>query len=713
LYIAHSQPEKHIPPHYLNDHTEAVMNQAAIFSKSFDPFSMGGIGGLMHDQGKKSDAFQAYIQSENKVRGSVKHAIGGALVLRDMEEMGGIIPRLISLIVLGHHAGLSNHSQLNSKLRKIPKELVGIEKRMIKEKELAVKLLHKAMNNPTFKLEKVDQYWYLSTLTRFCFSAVIDADWLDAEAYFNPKKAYLRDYEAPKVTVFLEKLNQHMEHIEKKAKPSLINTVRKQIYEAASQSALKEESFFALHAPTGSGKTLASLSFALHHVNKSECANKYYNRRIIFALPLTNVTEQTSSIYRSILGEEHVIEHHSQVELGSNSEEMDKRRLATENWDRPIIVTTTVQLFESLFSKQPWQTRKLHRIANSVIVLDEYQKLPLHVLKPILLQLKILREQFGVTVLLMSATPLALEHSKALEGVGTPVQILEQYEATFMELQRVDYKQIEQPLAPGDLLTKMKEHESVLCIVNTRKEAQQIFKTLQEGNKCWDKIYHLSTTMCSRHRLKVINEIGSLRKNESVAVISTSILEAGVDLSFEAVFRMYGPLDSIIQAAGRCNREGKLGKGTVYLFDLIDSVYSESFYKQSTDETRQLLKEVGVSALQNPKECIRYFRRIYSNTSENGLDIYQLNGEKLLEFDQVSKDFKMIDDYSVSVLCLGHPEFPHEIFETKEMTRSWFRKLQPFLIPLSEKLARLNKLKKVNQLYVWEGQYDDFVGFIL
>lgn len=176
---------------------------------------------------------------------------------------------------------------------------------------------------------------------------------------------------------------------------------------------------------------------------------------------------------------------------------------------------------------------------------------------------------------------------------------------------------------------------------------------------------------------------------------------------------MYGPLDSIIQAAGRCNREGKLGKGTVYLFDLIDSVYSESFYKQSTDETRQLLKEVGVSALQNPKECIRYFRRIYSNTSENGLDIHQLNGEKLLEFDQVSKDFKMIDDYSVSVLCLGYPEFPQEIFETKEMTRSWFRKLQPFLIPLSEKLARLNKLKKVNQLYVWEGQYDDFVGFIL
>lgn len=716
MYIAHSSPDDHTLPHFLKAHTDGVVKRAAAFSERFDPFGMAHVGALMHDQGKKSAAFQTYIQSENKVRGNVKHALGGAVVLYNLQDEQGDMDEVVlaftSLIVMGHHAGLSNFSQLNQKIKKAPAELKEIGALAKEESEQAVALIRKSMDHLNLDLKKEDAQWYFSTLVRLCFSCMVDADWLDTESYFNPEKLNRRNYKAPNMLGFLEVLNRYMVKLEKAASSSHLNTIRKKVYENATRRALADDNFFALHAPTGSGKTLASLSFALNHAKKHE------KSRVIFALPLTNLTEQTSEIYRNILGDEHVIEHHSQVDLGDTLEEMNKARLATENWDRPFIVTTTVQLFESLFSNQPNRTRKLHRIANSIIVLDEYQKLPLPLLKPILFMLKILREQFDVTVLFMSATPLALEQSEVLKGVGKPVEILEQPQAIFKKMQRVQYKQIEQSLDTADLVAKMKNHHSVLCIVNTRKDAQKIYDSLTKSRKRWDRIYHISTTMCSDHRLKVIKEIKALTNNpasnKSIAVISTAVMEAGVDLTFDAVFRMYGPLDSIIQAAGRCNRENELEKGIVYLFDLIDSRPSGPFYAQSTEVTKQLLEQTGVSALQNPTACIRYFRKIYSNTAEDGLDIHQINGEKLFAFKQIANDFKMLDDEkNVSVLCTMYSNFPHEIFEQEGSSRSWYRKMQPYMIPLSKKTIDILKLDKVNDLYVWQGSYDTAIGYEL
>lgn len=715
MYIAHSPPNKGEDPHYLSEHTSEVVRMAIEFSESFDPLSIAQVGALMHDQGKKSDEFQEYIQSDSKERGRVKHAIGGAIVLNNLkdEQIDQGICIFICLIVMGHHAGLSNLTKLKSKLQHAPDELQAIGVRTKEEEKRAIEILRGSMDNFNINPQEIDLNWYLSTLVRFCFSAVIDADWLDTEAYFNQRKSDMRYYKAPSMTSFLEKLDHYMKEMQKDASPSTLNTIRKQVYVKASQFGLRNDTFFALHAPTGSGKTLSSLSFALNH------AKEYEKRGIIFALPLTNVTEQTSAIYRSILGAEHLVEHHSQVELDDTSEEMGKKRLATENWDRPFIVTTTVQLFESLFGNQPGQTRKLHRIANSVIVLDEYQKLPLYLLKPILSMLKILREQFDVTVLFMSATPLALEQSRALEGVGQPVEILKQSRDIFKKMQRVTYEQIKQPLKPIELVAKMKNYESVLCIVNTRKDAQNIFKAFSENGKHWDKVYHLSTTMCSAHRLNVIEEIKALtsdpHNDKSIAVVSTQILEVGVDLNFDAVFRMYGPLDSIIQAAGRCNREWELEKGTVYLFDLMGSGSSPgSFYAQATEQTKQLLNQVGVTALQDPDECIRYFRKVYSNTGENGLDRHQIRDEKLFEFQQVAKDFKMIDnEANISVLCAGYPDFPQNTLDQDQFSRSWYRKMQPYMIPLSERLVRTKNLEKVNGLYVWHGSYDAAIGYEL
>lgn len=705
-------------PHYLSDHTSEVIDLAVSFAKTFDHYSISEISALLHDQGKKSDAFQEYINSEKKIRGSVRHAMGGALALKDLNSH--IIVHIIQLIVLGHHTQLKDYNKLSDSLQNVPPELIGIEERMVEETEQATTTIEHVLKNVTMNVPIDDQFWYFSTLTRFCFSALIDADWLSAEKYFNPEKAKKRIYEVPSASSFIEKLDQHMDEKKLSSPSSKLNTIRTSVYEAAKQAARRDDTFYVLNSPTGSGKTLASLAFALHHAGENECAysegnpNKVANQRIIFALPLTNVTEQTSEIYRMILGEEHVIEHHSQFDLGSRTEETDKLALATENWDRKFIVTTTYQLFQSLFSHRTNPTRKLHRIANSIIIIDEYQKLPLHVLKPILRQLKTLREHFGVTVLFMSATPLALEQSVQLKGVGIPQPITDQSNELFKQMKRVHYQEIHKPLEVDELVTKMEEHDSVLCIVNTRNQAQRIFTELQRGTRNWNHIYHLSTTMCGHHRLDVINKIKGVRKGETIAVVSNQVLEAGVDVSFNYLFRMYAPLDSIIQSAGRCNREDGSEKGLVYLFDLIEQTYPDEDYRQKTEKTRQLIEQEGVSVLDDPEQCISYFNQVYSILGDNTLDKYGLSGNSLLQFREVSNQFKMIeDDNRESVICMDYPAFPHEIYQQSDVSRQWYRAMQPYMIQLNKQTIEQLQLKTTHKLYVWEGPYDPFIGYAL
>lgn len=623
------------------------------------------------------------------------------------------IVALASLIVMGHHTGLSNLTQLQDKLTHAPQELKEIGSRVKEEQQKALVILNNAydiINSPDFSPNaQFHQWWYLSTLTRFCFSAVIDADRLDAERYFNPQRSEMRQYRPPSVNTLIKRLQTYMYDLgQKDNSDSTLNKMRQYIYKKATQSASQKETFFTLHAPTGSGKTLASLSFALHH------ANRFKKNRIIFALPLTSVTEQTSKIYSDILGKNNVIEHHSQVQIDDKSEKMNKLHLAVENWDRPCIVTTTVQLFESLFSNLPSKTRKLHRIANSVIVLDEYQKLPLHVLRPILSMLKILREKFNITVLFMSATPLALEQSKVLHDVGRPIEIVKDFKRIFIDMQHVNYKLVEQPLSDVALIEKMKNYPSILCIVNTRKDAQRIYRRLRDEKKYWDKTYHLSTTMCSHHRFEIIEQIKQAQEaNKKIAVISTSLLEVGVDLDFFTVFRAFAPLDSIIQAAGRCNRERREERGIVYLFDLIKSENLEGFYEQSIIQTKQFLKQVGISALHDPSKCITYFRKIYSNAGEDGLDKYEID-KMLFEYQRVATDFKMIvDENTESVLCTKYKGFSLKKFNSDSSLRTWYREMQPFIIQISKQIVKSKKMPEVNGLYIWDGSYDTEIGYEL
>lgn len=314
----------------------------------------------------------------------------------------------------------------------------------------------------------------------------------------------------------------------------------------------------------------------------------------------------------------------------------------------------------------------------------------------------------------MSATPLALEQSKVLPNVGNPYEIIEQPRQLFRSISRIQYHEIKQLLTEDELVLLAKEHTSVLCIVNTRKEAQRVFQTMNRNNS-WDRIYHFSTTMCSAHRLRVIKEIKEIQNDptnkETIAVISTQALEAGIDISFPAVFRMYAPFDSIIQSAGRCNRENVLERGNVYLFDLINRQKTDPYYEKATILTKSFIARYGIASLNNPDACITYFRELYSLMEDNGLDRYNINKDKLFQFKEVAEDFKMIENqHQVSVLCLNYPGFPHDIYEEQTFSREWIRMLQPFMIPLS---IKSQDIQCINEIYVWEGTYDPDIGYQL
>lgn len=321
--------------------------------------------------------------------------------------------------------------------------------------------------------------------------------------------------------------------------------------------------FRSLIVPTGLGKTLASIAYGLEHI-------KHFNKkRIIVALPLVNIIDQTAKVYKEVFGAEAVLEQHSQMSyVDDTGEAMERAKLAAENWDSyPIIVTTTVELFESLFSNRTSKTRKLHRLADSVIILDEFQKLPIHVLAPIFESLHTLMTYFNVTVVLCSATPLSFDNAQLVGNMGKPVGIWEQNDCLFKEMRRrVEYVRLPEPVTALQLSEMILEQRQALCILNTRKDAYRVYRQVKLHKAGDEKVYHLSNRMCPDHRLKVITQIKKDLQNKlPVLVIATSLVEAGVDLDFPVVYRAISPLDSIIQAAGRANREGgESGEGLYF-----------------------------------------------------------------------------------------------------------------------------------------------------
>jgi CRISPR-associated endonuclease/helicase Cas3 len=509
---------------------------------------------------------------------------------------------------------------------------------------------------------------------------------------------------------------------------STLNDLRAEVYQHCLEAAEQNPGFFRLTVPTGGGKTLASLGFALRH------ADRYDFERIIYAIPYTSITEQTTNVFREVFPDEHfLLEHHSSVtwkDPDSPTTAEIRNRLASENWDATLIVTTTVQLFESLLGNTPTACRKLHNIARSVIILDEVQMLPTTLLATILNVLRQLVEHYGVTVVLCTATQPDFDPRPGFGGLPTIREIVPQPERCFERLKRVEY----QLPGPSEIWTweqvarRVQAEEQVLVIVNTRADAVKILDALKPADVLDTEpdpsVFHLSTRLCGAHRRVVLEEVRRrLKAGEPCRLIATQVVEAGVDIDFPLVLRALGPLDRIVQAAGRANREGKRHQGgTVIVFFPQDGGVPPGPYKTGTDITRILLKK-EYADLHDPTLYQEYFHRYYS---EVDLDNKQIEATRArYDYPEVSRKFHMIEDDQFPIVVRYSNRLATEEaigawlneLRTKP-NRALLRALQPYIVNL-----RPLELKKAQQqgsveevlpgLWEWYGHYDGVYGIVM
>lgn len=545
----------------LAEHLFAVAQMTADFARPFGFANAAFVAGLFHDLGKYDPDFQRRLEGTKL---SVDHSTAGAAVLRSLAKGADAgVAELLMYAILGHHAGLPDKSNefghcfkrridgFVNKLDPVWKSEIGHEPHDLVPGHLA-----KAIGNG-----RAHAAFDFSVVTRFLFSCLVDADYRDTEAYYATLEGRRPDREWPSLRDCLpELLTRFDAHMAQKKSESDLNRLRGNILSHVQAKAEMTPGLFTLTVPTGGGKTLASLGFALDH------ARRHGHRRIIYAIPFTSIVDQTADIFREVLGKEHILEHHSGVDADEPSRttrddarpltSRDRLRLAIEDWAAPVVVTTNVQFFESLFAARTSRARKLHNIAGSIIILDEAQTIPRHLLKPCVRMLDSLVRFFGCTIVLCTATQPALgmpDFPDGLELDGrelapNPVELARLFRRTRIE--RVG------EMHNAALIEAIRREPQVLTIVNTRKHALELYREAETAGL--DGLVHLTTRQCAAHRREILADVrGRLKSGQPCRVVATSLIEAGVDIDFPRVWRAEAGLDSIVQAAGRCNREGR------------------------------------------------------------------------------------------------------------------------------------------------------------
>jgi len=695
-------------PHDLAEHLQCVAKRAAEFAQSFGS-DWVELAARWHDLGKYRPRFQMYIrlasgfESEAHIRGEdsggspgkAPHSTAGALLACDTFGNAG---HILAYLIAGHHAGLDDwHNGLNERL--------GLT---ASRDELNEAL---AENPPASILDLGAFKPDLRTMSvpggvngfalwvRMLFSCLVDADFLDTETYMNPNQAAERE-SCSDVASLLDPFNRHMDEMSAHAPATPVNEFRASVLAQCRTKAQEAPGLFSLTVPTGGGKTLSSMAFALEH------AKKHGKRRIIYVIPYTSIIEQTADTFRDIFGEA-VIEHHSNAEADP-AKENSKSRLACENWDAPIVVTTNVQFFESLFAARPSRCRKLHNIVDAVVVLDEAQLLPPEFLQPILDVLNLLTKHYGVTVVLSTATQPALstreyfDAQQNMVGLENVREIIDDPEALYRALERVKVRLPADMHAPTDwdtLALELSSKDSVLAIVNRRNDARELWQRMPQGT------LHLSALMCGAHRSQIIARIKArLKAGIPTCVISTQLVEAGVDLDFPVVYRALAGLDSIAQAAGRCNREGRLEKGEVVVF-IAPKPAPPGLLRKGEDACRSVLHGIEGNPLERAL-FVRYFEQLYHacNLDEHGISsLLKVDGSSLaVNFRTAAEKFKLIQDEDsvpVVVLYRGQDEANNDVNTWLTMLRKdgaqrWLmRKLQRY----SVNIHRLEAMKMVGQ----------------
>jgi CRISPR-associated endonuclease/helicase Cas3 len=718
-YIAHITENKESTTgyhfHALIEHLKGTSELAGYFTAAFGNQKWGELLGLWHDLGKLSDKFQEYIRrnsgfEEGEKKGKTDHTSAAAILAK--ETYPGFWPP-IAYCIAGHHAGLHNFTHdpgvsgdLSDRLMK-QEFLDNIRAKIPKE------LLVKTNLNPP--IDKAIDPKQMHLWIRILFSCLVDADYLDTERFMNPT-SFARRGKYDSLSDLKNRFDTYMERMCKNAPSTKVNSIRSSILKDCIKSGELTPGFFSITVPTGGGKTLSSMAWAIVH------ALKYHKKRIIFAIPYTSIITQTAQIYRSIFGDDNVIEHHSNIDEDTNTQQ---QKLATENWDAPIVVTTNVQLFESLFANKTSRCRKLHNLVNSVIILDEAQMLPPEFLHPILTTLKGLVDDYGVSVLFSTATQPALtgriggKGQYSFEGIPSESvrEIVQNVDGLALDLKRVAIQlpqSINETVDWSAIANELHQHEQVLCIVNTRNQCRQLHELMPNDT------LHLSRLMCTAHIMDIIDEIKlRLKEDKPVRVISTQLIEAGVDIDFPVVYRAIAGLDSIAQCAGRCNREGKLNKenrlGLMKVF-VPSKGTPIGLMRKGADTLKEMLpnRSDRENSLLEPKAFQEYFRLFYSKIDNfDKPDIKSLlwndAGQMKFQFATAARDFRLIDDKNAQTILVEYKDGADLIQLLKRKgTEPWLmRKLQRYTVSVNERdFAEMRKAGLIVELHgCWIQEY--------
>jgi CRISPR-associated endonuclease/helicase Cas3 len=676
----------------LIDHLRDVAALAAKFSSSFDAGEWGHITGLWHDLGKYSGAFQEYLHATaNDAKTSARkrgpdHATAGAQ--HAVARFQGSVGAILAYCIAGHHGGLPDAedplgglSGLNARLRKHVEPFDGASGELLD----TLRPPSPALN---WGKTESDYSFRASVFCRMLFSCLVDGDFLATEAFMRPDRAASRGRSHPPLQQVLDVLDAHLFRLSRTAKPTSVNARRKEVLAACRDKADLPPGLFSLTVPTGGGKTLSSLAFALTH------AVRHGQRRVIYAIPYTSIIEQNVLVFRKALsaaGDNVVLEHHSNFDprkshgAPSDFDALYWDCLAAENWDAPIVVTTNVQLFESLFANKPSRCRKLHRIAGSIIVLDEVQTLPVELLRPTLAMLAELCRNYGCTVVLCSATqPAVTLRDDFPIGLAGVREIIDDPLALFTALKRVEVEKVGH-LADTEVALRLSEHDQVLCIVNTRRHARELVEHVRQETE--DAVHHLSASMCPRHRMAVLRLIRhKLDCGDTCRVVSTQLVEAGVDIDFPVVYRAMTGVDSIAQAAGRCNREDTLNCGRVFIFETDHDPRGDLRLR------RQLGREIAGEHddLLSLESLDHYFTLLYwmrkDEWDKRGImRLFSINERGMhAQFRQVASKYRLISDEQQAVIVPYGREGKRLIGEIESMSeppgRGFARRAQRFTV---------------------------------
>ncbi len=692
-YFAHSLDGQ--PPQKwqrLEDHLTHVSALAGRFSRSFDGQDWARLAGQWHDLGKYSPEFQKMLLEANGFEchletkpGKVVHSLAGGH--QAQMTMKGGVDRILCWLVMGHHAGLTDYASdhigakaLEPKTRQpeVSQSILDVVPAHIK---------NQAPPEPPPMLCD-EPRGDVSFFVRMLFSCLVDADFLDTESFMDAQRKSLRQIETPKLPELLQAFDVFMKELPSGAPTTHVNRLRAEVLEQCCVAAKQEPQVFSLTVPTGGGKTLSSLAFGLRH------AVRWNKKRIIYVIPYTSIIDQTAKVFREIPGfEQAVLEHHCQVLDDEKDQESLRSRLLTENWDAPIVVTTAVQFFESLYACKTSRCRKLHNIANSVVIFDEAQCLPPAYLRPIVYAIRELHRHYGVTPVLCTATQPVLTKTSSFnfkfkEGFDQVAEIIKNPLRLTKGLKRVrvETQNYLSPVTYSQLTEHLQaEGQSLLCIVNRKEDCRTLAEMLPP-----EQTIHLSTNMCADHRVELLSRIKTRIKTdtEPLYVISTSLVEAGVDLDFPVVYRALAGLDSIAQAAGRCNREGLLSQGKTVVFM---PEKQPAYVQAAASLALEYLTPDNLLDVFSPHTFEHYFGQRFYHLGAAALDekgiLSLLTGHLDFAFRTATERFKLIDDTWQAPVIVPWGQSQALVDDlTPWNARQTFRQLQRFTVSVPARL---------------------------